>query len=746
MSTRNLLQSNIPAKTIPGATYLQGKWVRNPTWLPLTSISSSEQKFTGLYQINRFANFIAFTFNTSGGAQYTVNWGDGSAPVNVNSGTSAFYEYDFNDVDLNNTDGPVTFTASTSRVNRNNHGYTDGMNISFATIVTTTGIVANQTYFVINATTNDFQLSNTIGGSVITLTNDGSGTILPYKQAVVTVTPVSGNLTVGNLFVKHNQSGLINGYSTGWLDIAFAGSYTTLTIGSSATTIYQGLLQQVNILSSNLISYQDQFRQCFSLSKVVDITSNVAVNGASDMFNGCSSLYDISLSNLSRFTTMANMFANATNLRSVAISNTPNVTNTFGMFNNCTNLREISLSNLGNVTNMVSMFQNCYSLPTFSLFDSSKTTNMNFMFADCNSLEDMPILDTSNVTSMVSMFQNCYKLNIPAINTIKVANMQEAFRGCLMENMPLLNTSNVTDMNNMFSGCRNLKTIPLFNTSNVTNMNQMFLNCSSLETIPLCNTAKVTNFASMFGVCTSLNNIPLLNTINATSITSMFNSCTNLKTIPLLNISNVTDMRFTFQGCSSLTTLPVLNTANVSNFAFSTQSCFSLVSIPALDMRKANLQIFSGSPPIAPVSEVNITGPVITFTVANAKLSGTALNNLYTNLGRVGNGGGVDNNATFDSVTNIITKTGHGYANLDAVRFATVPGSSNVLTTVNYYVINAQSNTFQITDTLTGSARDITANGTATILASTITVTGNYGTASDNPAIATGKGWTVTGS
>jgi hypothetical protein len=30
-------------------------------------------------------------------------------------------------------------------------------------------------------------------------------------------------------------------------------------------------------------------------------------------------------------------------------------------------------------------------------------------------------------------------------------------------------------------------------------------------------------------------------------------------------------------------------------------------------------------------------------------------------------------------------------------------------------------------------------------VARTITVTGNWGTASDNPAIATAKGWTVTG-
>ena len=32
-----------------------------------------------------------------------------------------------------------------------------------------------------------------------------------------------------------------------------------------------------------------------------------------------------------------------------------------------------------------------------------------------------------------------------------------------------------------------------------------------------------------------------------------------------------------------------------------------------------------------------------------------------------------------------------------------------------------------------------------TVTGQTVTVTGNYGTASDNPAIATAKGWTVTG-
>ena len=45
------------------------------------------------------------------------------------------------------------------------------------------------------------------------------------------------------------------------------------------------------------------------------------------------------------------------------------------------------------------------------------------------------------------------------------------------------------------------------------------------------------------------------------------------------------------------------------------------------------------------------------------------------------------------------------------------------------------------------SAAQLNAYYTAlpTVASGTLTVTGNWGTATDNPAIATAKGWTVTG-
>lgn len=71
----------------------------------------------------------------------------------------------------------VTFQDSGDTVTLNGHGLCNGTVVSFATIVTTTGISTSTNYYVVNATTNTFKLSATYGGSALTLTNDGTGTM-----------------------------------------------------------------------------------------------------------------------------------------------------------------------------------------------------------------------------------------------------------------------------------------------------------------------------------------------------------------------------------------------------------------------------------------------------------------------------------------------------------------------------------------------------------------------------------------
>ena len=246
MSFRNVQGSNVPARTLRAAVQA-APWVRNPAWPVLTAPAIGEQKLVGLHAVwpgdgvGNGGNFFAVNC----AAAYTVDLGDGTS-VNTATGVQTNYEYNFADVDL--YDATVTLTDAGDLVERTAHGYSNGMRVQFYRIVTTTGLVEAQFYFVINATANNFQVAATEGGAALALTTNGSASLLPYKIATVTITPQAGqNLTTVNLFVKNTTTGL-QAYSTGWLELAIAGSnITTLTISSSSAIISHGYLESVNI-------------------------------------------------------------------------------------------------------------------------------------------------------------------------------------------------------------------------------------------------------------------------------------------------------------------------------------------------------------------------------------------------------------------------------------------------------------------------------------------------------------------
>jgi surface protein len=582
MSIRNVQQNSInqrhmnaprPIVRVPSTAGFQsgtGQWVRNPSWLALPSITDTDQKLVGLYAVfPSGGNFIALTAS----AAYTVDWGDGTAPVNVAAGVQAQHEYDWADVDLDGTDAPVTFTASTDTVGRTAHGFSDGQIVSFASIATTTGITADTPYFVVNAAADTFQLAATSGGSAIALTNDGTGTLLPYKQAIVTVTPQAGeNLTALNLNVRFSTLPA-RAYATGWLDLAISGpnfSASGLVVGG--VTVDHAYLERANLLN----------------------------------IGGCTSMAS--------------------------------------MFNGCFSIQSVPLFNTAAVTNMSSMFSNCFSIQSVPLFNTAAVTNMSSMFSNCFSIQSVPLFNTAAVTNMSSMFSNCFSI----------------------QSVPLFNTAAVTNMSTMFDGCRALQSVPLFNTAAVTNMSVLVKDCQSLQSVPLFNTAAVTTMADMFNGCFAIQEVPLFDTGAVTNMDRMFRLCQSLQSVPLFNTAAVTTMRDMFTTCSSLQSVPLFNTAAVTNMLGMFFNCFSLNSVPAINTSavtsSANLgSILFGCRSISRIEAKNFN---FTFSVANCKLSGAALDEIYTNL--------------------------------------------------------------------------------PTVVGQTITVTGNYGTATHDPTIATGKGWTVT--
>jgi hypothetical protein len=88
----------------------------------------------------------------------------------------------------------ITFTDTGDLVTLASHGLSNGDEVSFTLVTTTTGIIANKIYYVVNQTANTFQLAASSGGAVLPLTNNGTG-FLRYRIEVVSINP-NVNITV----------------------------------------------------------------------------------------------------------------------------------------------------------------------------------------------------------------------------------------------------------------------------------------------------------------------------------------------------------------------------------------------------------------------------------------------------------------------------------------------------------------------------------------------------------------------
>ena len=71
---------------LASTTAPSGPWTRPADWLPLPTVVSGDQKVVMLVAVfNTVGNYLAFSFT----GPYTVDWGDGTAPVDYASGVTA---------------------------------------------------------------------------------------------------------------------------------------------------------------------------------------------------------------------------------------------------------------------------------------------------------------------------------------------------------------------------------------------------------------------------------------------------------------------------------------------------------------------------------------------------------------------------------------------------------------------------------------------------------------------------------
>jgi len=268
-----------------------------------------------------------------------------------------------------------------------------------------------------------------------------------YKQAIITVTPVSGNLLTCNFQQRFVTSPVQNqAYSTGFLDciLSMPNASTGSSINLGGNTVRHSYCERFDI-------------------KTIGNTSGIL-----------------------------GLFSQFRVLQSVPLFDTSNIADMRSMFSGCILLKSVPLFNTGSVIFTSNMFDSCRSLITVPLFNTISVTAMGNMFANCSSLKEVPLFDTSNVTTMQGMFNGCQSLKtVPLFNTLSVNNMTSMFGNCFcLQSIPLFNTSNVTNMNAMFEICASLNSIPALSTASITTTSGsdfagITFNCNSLNRIEM---------------------------------------------------------------------------------------------------------------------------------------------------------------------------------------------------------------------------------------------------------------------
>ena len=246
-----------------------------------------------------------------------------------------------------------------------------------------------------------------------------------YKQSMITVTAVSGNLLTCNFQQRFTTTPAQTAqYTTGFLDC---------------------------ILS------------------MPNANTGLSIVFGPDSFNGVAHrlVERFDIKTVGNATLLNALFRLCLSLQSVPLFNTANVTNMNGMFNSCISIKTVPLFNTQNVTIMQSMFATCSSLQAVPLFNTQNVTAMAAMFSGCVILQSVPLFNTIKVQAVGQMFRVCNSLKeIPDFNLPVCTNYGFYLDGCAsITKIPLLNTSLNTDFTNIFSGCTNLKEIPALSTA-----------------------------------------------------------------------------------------------------------------------------------------------------------------------------------------------------------------------------------------------------------------------------------------
>ena len=492
-----------------------------------------------------------------------------------------------------------------------------------------------------------------------------------YKTALIQVYPTTGGATLSTIYTNIKHTAYKNN-SLNWLDMCVA---VTNNIQVSSTTVIQPLLERFIQVQGTINTLLPPFYNAYNLQYISSIDIGTSTTTAS-MFYQCKKLEYIP------------------EIRTGGIGNSGLYTMT-SMFNGCTNLKYI---------------------PVFETYQSLSHA-CGTMFVGCSKLEYIPALKLSPNTAL-SMFGNCYALRqIDAILYMDICTTTQAmFASCYaLVNLPDLSSfsTNLITTTAMFNGCSALNEIKLFDTSNVTTATQMFYNCSSLTSLPNFNLNKAGG-TGIFQNCTGLTSVPtIVSTSALQSLDTNYSGCTALQSITASYpgpITTFTSMFPTPGQLKKLTFSPLTVGFSIINNLFSYDELVNVIN--QLRPAVAALSITGNPGIITPISKTTCGMTAKSVTITQTNTAG-----LTIGMQATGTGTPMQTNTSFttNATTYTFTLVGHNIPNDTPISVAALTTTTGITLRQIYYVVNATTDTLQLSTTVGGSPITFTNNGSCTM-------------------------------
>lgn len=461
-----------PLSNLPEVTYQ-----RPSDWLTLPIVSAGQETFVGLFAVfDTPSNYVALQFE----GDYVVDWGDGLVE-NVSSGVQAEHNYSYSDL------SPSSLSS---------RGYRQAI----VTVTPQSG--SDLTTLSLDVRHSEVPVDAPAYWLDITLSmpNAATGTSLVFRSV--------GTLNSLEV-VKIVDSGFCNNFYELFYNFASLKDVTIERMDSVEDIGYmfencQSLFSVSLPDCPSLIYNSSPFANCYSLQKLVvgDISSSADVTyflsycyglrsvtikslagDASSFFEGCYSLKEVNLLDVSDLEIAENFFYECYSLEKFYLKPSPNLWSAQGMFNYCYSLKKAQLTNLDGLTNAYSMFENCPALTDVRLPEMPVVDFVEYMFEDCTSLATVELPSLLGSDSFTSVFGYCYglvEITIPEIMPLSGIDYVSAYsyglQRALVRGQPGYCAG-------AFEYCHNLRSVVFEDCSGVFDTTNMFYLCHQLSSL-----------------------------------------------------------------------------------------------------------------------------------------------------------------------------------------------------------------------------------------------------------------------